>query len=197
MPPRRFGFSIRIENQTSSPIDVFNPNAKNLLRPQPRVLNHDQYILHWLFCDREQLRFGLPVYGHFATYFFHQLDGRCHSNHLLAYTALFSSMYARTEGVRRLRSMYRKTSSSAYRMDPSSFTQAGPTPTLRQYRSVPTGIEVIAETIFVVRSFTWLPSMKCVLLGGFGVFAGGCSCSRDWSARTGPSFPNPSLLRAG
>src|ERR1035441_6762622 len=67
----------------------------------------------------------------------------------------FSSMYARTEGVRRLRSMYRKTSSSAYRMDPSNFTHEGPSPTLRQYRSVPSGTESISATALVVRSFIW------------------------------------------
>jgi hypothetical protein len=66
---------------------------------------------------------------------------------------VFSSMYARTEGVRRLLSMYLKTSSSAYRMDPSNFTQEGPIPTLRQYRSVPPGTERISETALVVRSF--------------------------------------------
>ena len=68
---------------------------------------------------------------------------------------VFSSMYARTEGVRRLRSMYRKTSSSAYRMDPSSLTQEGPSPTLRQYRRVPSGTESISATALVVRSFNW------------------------------------------
>ena len=50
-------------------------------------------------------------------------------------------------------SMYRKTSSSAYRMDPSNFTHEGPSPTLRQYRSVPPGIESISATALVVRSF--------------------------------------------
>jgi hypothetical protein len=62
-------------------------------------------------------------------------------------------MYARTEGVRRLRSMYSKTSFSAYRMDPSNLTQAGPSPTLRQYRIVPSGIESISETDLVVSNF--------------------------------------------
>ena len=65
-------------------------------------------------------------------------------------------MYARTEGVRRLRSMYRKTSSSAYRMDPSNLSQEGPSPTLRQYRSVPSGTDSILATMLVVRSFNWI-----------------------------------------
>jgi hypothetical protein len=78
-------------------------------------------------------------------------------------------MYARTEGVRRLRSMYRKTSSSAYRMDPSNFTHEGPSPTLRQYRSVPAGIDVISATAFVVRSFIRTEEALCAEPAGCAV----------------------------
>jgi hypothetical protein len=81
MPACCFGFSIRIEDQTLTPVDILNANAKDFLRAHPCVLNYDKDILHWLFCDSEQLRLSFRINGQFTAYFLHQPDSRCNGNH--------------------------------------------------------------------------------------------------------------------
>jgi hypothetical protein len=38
MPARRFGLSVRVEDQTLTPVEVLNPNPKDLVRPHSGIL---------------------------------------------------------------------------------------------------------------------------------------------------------------
>ena len=73
MPARCFGLSVRIEDQTLTPVDVLNPNPKDVFRTHSCILNHEEDILQGLFCDSEQLRLSFWVNGQLTAYFFHRL----------------------------------------------------------------------------------------------------------------------------
>jgi len=79
-----FRFSIRVENQPPSPVDVLNPNANDLLGSHPCVLNHHEDVFRGLLCYRKQLRPGVRVDGQFPSDFLHQLDPRAPQQSLSA-----------------------------------------------------------------------------------------------------------------
>jgi hypothetical protein len=63
-PPSAYAY-----DQTLTPVDVLNPNPKDLLRAHSCILNHDEDILQGLFHDSEQLRLGFWVDDQFTAYF--------------------------------------------------------------------------------------------------------------------------------
>jgi hypothetical protein len=66
---------------TPTKVNIFDPSAKDLIRPHPRVLNDDQDVVERLFANGHQLCFALRIKNLLTFWFSQEPNPRSNGHH--------------------------------------------------------------------------------------------------------------------